>query len=258
MKIWLKFCFIAGLCLVLNACAASKVTLPSEEEQKARWEKFITHTIAEKPYILQGSFRFGDKDNTNRVNYIFWSNGALPLRVDVMAGVGASIAKVREDTEKVLMYLVLEKRAIRMANFGEINPLVSLGMPVPLSFYEMSLLLRGGFNNVLQELHLDSVKSKKAKHEHEKYTYYFSSINMDGLVQLNELGMPVHCEIDNTWAFDLQYEEKNAVLPYRVVISSLIGDYKAILLVKERSTPPVYKAEDLIFELPKGTEILDD
>ncbi len=86
MKIWLKFCFIAGLCLVLNACAASKVTLPSEEEQKARWEKFITHTIAEKPYILQGSFRFGDKDNTNRVNYIFWSNGALPLRVDVSAG----------------------------------------------------------------------------------------------------------------------------------------------------------------------------
>lgn len=258
MKIWFRICFVLGVCMVLNACAPGKVTLPSAEEQEARWQKFTTHTISENPYTLQGSFRFGDKDNTNRVNYIFWSNGSLPLRVDVMAGVGASIAKVREDTEQVLMYLVQEKRAIRMENFGEMNPLVSLGMPVPLSFYEMSLLLRGGFNQVLQELQLDTVKSKKAKKDHEKYTYYFSSINMDGMVQLNALGMPVHCEIDNAWAFDLQYEENNAMLPYRVVISSLIDDYKAILLVKERSTPPIYNAEDLIFELPQGTEISAD
>lgn len=258
MKIWHKLCFILGLCLILNACVAGKVSIPSPEEQEARWKKFITHTIAEIPYTLQGSFRFGDKDNTNRVNYIFWSNGELPLRVDVMAGVGASIAKVREDTKQVLMYFVQDKRAVRMENFRDINPLVSLGMPVPLSFYEMSLLLRGGFNQVLQNLHLDSVKSQKAKKDYQKYTYYFSSVNMDGMVQLNDLGMPVHCEIDNTWAFDLQYEEKNGKLPQRVVISSLIDDYKAILLVKERSTPPIYNAEDLMFELPKGTEISED
>lgn len=61
------------------------------------------------------------------------------------------------------MYFVQDKQAILMDNFDEINPLVSLGMPVPFSFYEMSLLLRGGFNQVLQDIHLDSVKSKKAK-----------------------------------------------------------------------------------------------
>jgi hypothetical protein len=145
-----------------------------------------------------------------------------------------------------------------MENYHEMNPLVSLGMPVPISFYEMSLLLRGGFNQVLQELNLDSVKTfEKAKNEFEKYSYYFSSINMDGLLQLNENGMPVHCEIDNTWAFDLSYDEKT-MLPSRVVISSLIDDYKAILLVKERSNPPQYKKEDLIFELPTGTEFIKE
>ena len=82
MKIWFRICFVLGFCMVLNACAPSKVTLPSAEEQEARWQKFTTHTISENPYTLQGSFRFGDKDNTNRVNYIFWSNGSLPLRVD--------------------------------------------------------------------------------------------------------------------------------------------------------------------------------
>lgn len=258
MKIWLQLCFILGLCIQLNACTAQKVTLPSIEDQQSRWEKFTTATIDERPYTLQGSFRFGDKENTNRVNYIFWSNGSLPLRVDVMAGVGASIAKIREDTEEVLMYLVQDKKAMLMQNYHEINPLVSLGMPVPISFYEMSLLLRGGFNQVLQELNLDSVTiSEKAKNEFEKYSYYFSSINMDGLVQLDENGMPVHCEIDNTWAFDLSYDEKT-MLPYRVVISSLIDEYKAILLVKERSNPAQYKEEDLIFELPKGTEFIKE
>ena len=66
---------------------------PNMEEQEGRWKKFIQRSIEEKPYALQGSFRFGDSKNTNRVNYIFWSNGAVPLRLDVMAGVGASIAK---------------------------------------------------------------------------------------------------------------------------------------------------------------------
>lgn len=258
MKLWLKFCFILGLCVHLNACVTQKVTLPSVEDQESRWEKFTTAAIDEHPYTLQGSFRFGDKENTNRVNYIFWSNGSLPLRVDVMAGVGASIAKIREDAEEVLIYFVQDKKAMLMENYHEMNPLVSLGMPVPISFYEMSLLLRGGFNQVLQELNLDSVKTfEKAKNEFEKYSYYFSSINMDGLLQLNENGMPVHCEIDNTWAFDLSYDEKT-MLPSRVVISSLIDDYKAILLVKERSNPPQYKKEDLIFELPAGTEFIKE
>lgn len=258
MKLWFNICFLVGLCIQLNACVTKSVTLPTLEEQEARWEKFISHTIDESPYTLQGSFRFGDKDNTNRVNYIFWSNGSLPLRVDVMAGVGASIAKVRENTDEVLMYLVQDKKAMLMENYHEMNPLVSLGMPVPISFYEMSLLLRGGFNQVLQNIHLDTVKtSKNAKRDYEKYSYYFSSINMDGLVQLNDNGLPMHCEIDNTWAFDLVYEEKS-MLPHRVVISSLLDDYKAILLVKERSTPPQYKDEDFVFELPKGTEFIKE
>lgn len=258
MKLWLNICFLVGLCIQLNACVTKSVTLPNLEEQEARWEKFISHTIDEKPYTLQGSFRFGDKDNTNRVNYIFWSNGSLPLRVDVMAGVGASIAKVREDTDEVLMYLVQDKKAMLMENYHEMNPLVSLGMPVPISFYEMSLLLRGGFNQVLQDIHLDTVKtSKNAKRDYEKYSYYFSSVNMDGLVQLNDNGLPMHCEIDNTWAFDLVYEEKS-MLPHRVVISSLLDDYKAILLVKERSTPKKYNDEDFVFELPKGTEFIKE
>ncbi len=257
MKFWLKFLFLIWICVQMSACAASSVSLPNMEEQEGRWKKFIQRSIEEKPYALQGSFRFGDSKNTNRVNYIFWSNGAVPLRLDVMAGVGASIAKILESKERILMYFVQDKQAILMDNFDEMNPLVSLGMPVPFSFYEMSLLLRGGFNQVLQDIHLDSVKSKKSKTDYKKYTYYFSSLKMDGLVQLNKDGLPVHCEINNEWAFDIVYDD-TAKLPSRVVISSLLDDYRAILLVKERSYPKEYTEEDLRFPLPDGTEILNN
>lgn len=257
MRYWIRFLLLIGVCLQFSACATSQLSVPTLEEQEARWQKFLSRSVKEQPYTLQGSFRFGDSSNTNRVNYIFWSNGGLPLRVEIMAGVGASIAKITENTDDILMYFPQQKKAVIMENFDEMNPLVSLGMPAPLSFYEMSLLLRGGFNQVLQDLRLDTVKTKKSKIDYQKYTYYFSSLKFDGLVQLNSGGLPKHCEINNEWVLDLSYEE-NAAEPHKVVIRSLTDDYRAILLVKERSTPPLYNEEDFHFALPADTKILKD
>lgn len=251
----IRYVLLALLCAAVTACAGNNVSLPTQEEQDMRWKKFLAHDVEIKPYTLQGSFRFGSSSGTNRVNYIFWSNGELPLRVDIMAGVGAGIAKITENKDDIVMYFPQEKKAVFMANFEEMNPLVSLGMPAPLSFYEMSLLLRGGFNKVLQELSLDTVKSGKAKEDHKKYSYYFSSLKMDGMVQLDDNGLPRYCEINNEWAFDLTYEE-NTFYPHKVVITSLIDDYRAVLLVKERSFPAPYKDEDFNFALPADTKIL--
>ena len=257
MRFWIRWILLLGLCLQTAACAADRISLPTPEEQEARWQKFLAHKTEDRPYALQGSFRFGDSSNTNRVNYIFWSNGTLPLRVEIMAGVGASIAKITENTDDILIYFPQQKKAVIMGNFDEMNPLVSLGMPAPLSFYEMSLLLRGGFNQVLQDLRLDTATSRKVREDHEKYTYYFSSVKFDGLLQLSSDGLPRYCEINNEWAFDLSYEE-NSQVPDKVVIRSLTDDYRAILLVKERSNPPLYKEEDFHFALPADTEILNN
>lgn len=254
IQFW-KWAAVIFLCLQATACATNNLSVPTPEERDMRWQKFLSREIETKPYALQGSFRFGNSAGTNRVNYIFWSNGDLPLRVDIMAGVGASIAKITENKDDIVMYFPQDNKAIFMDNFEEMNPLVSLGMPAPLSFYEMSLLLRGGFNKVLRDISLDTVKSRRAKEDFEKYTYYFSSVKMDGTVQLDNDGLPRHCEINNEWALDLSYEE-NTHFPYKVVITSLIDDYRAILLVKDRTYPALYKDEDLRFALPADTKIL--
>ncbi len=251
----IKYALLVFLCMLATACAGNNLSMPTQEEQDMRWQKFLAHDIEVKPYTLQGSFRFGSSSGTNRVNYIFWSNGELPVRVDIMAGVGASIAKITENKEDIVMYFPQEKKAVFMGNFEEMNPLVSLGMPAPLSFYEMSLLLRGGFNKVLQDVSLDTVKSRKAKDDYKKYSYYFSSLKMDGMVQLDDSGLPRYCEINNEWVLELSYEE-NTQYPHKVVITSLIDDYRAILLVKDRSFPAPYKDEDFKFALPADTEIL--
>ncbi len=252
-NIVILFCLI-----LLNACAAqNELLIPDENDQENRWKLFLANKVEEKPYTLQGSFRFGNSENTNRVNYILWSNGSLPLRVEIMAGVGASLAKVAENKKQITMYFPQEKRAVIMDNFDEINPLISMGMPVPISFNEMSFILRGGFSQIFKDLTLDNVKSKTTKKEYEQYTYYFSSKKMEGLVQLDKFGKPIYCEVNDEWAFEISYDEETN-LPYKVVISSKLEDYKAILLVKERTFPKKYEESDLKFELPDHTEICNN
>lgn len=249
-KIVFLFCLI-----LLNACVAKQdLLVPTQEDQENRWKLFLENKIDEKPYTLQGSIRFGNSENTNRVNYILWSNGNLPLRLDIMAGVGASIAKIAETKNEITMYFPQEKRAIIMNNFEEINPLISMGMPVPISFKEMSFLLRGGFNQIFENISLDLVKAKKAKKEYQRYTYYFSSKKMDGLMQLDMFGKPIYCEVNDEWIFEISYDKKEHI-PYKVVIRSKIEDYKATLLVKERSFPTKYDVKDFQFALPNNTEI---
>lgn len=258
MKKWYHVVFCVVFCILVSACAKQEIKVPTAEEQESRWQKFVQRKVEEKPYTLQGSLRFGDSKKTRRVNYIFWSNGAMPLRVEIMAGVGASIAKIMEDTDNIIMYFPQDKKALYMGNFDEMNPLVSLGMPVPISFYEMSLLLRGGLSQVLENLHLDTVKTKSSENDHETYSYYFSSSKMDGVLQLDKDGFPIHCEINEEWSFDLTYDEGESKLPQRVVISSLVDDYRAVLMVKERTYPKPYDKKDFVFALPKDTKILKD
>lgn len=244
--------------IFLNACVAKQELLvPTQEDQEKRWQLFLENKIEEKPYALQGSIRFGSSENTNRVNYILWSNGTLPLRLDIMAGVGASIAKIAETQKEITMYFPQENRAIIMDNFGEINPLISMGMPVPISFNEISFLLRGGFNQIFENISLDLVKAKKAKKEYQRYTYYFSSKKMDGLMQLDVTGKPVYCEVNDEWIFEIFYDKKEQT-PYKVIIRSKIEDYKAILMVKDRTFPVKYSKSDLKFTLPAQTEICNN
>lgn len=98
------------LCAAVLLCACAKqppVELGTETQTQleSRWLKFTALSAAPAtPYRLQLSLRFGAKGDTRRVTALFWGNSERQLRLDVMAGVGAVVAKILEDGQHFLVY----------------------------------------------------------------------------------------------------------------------------------------------------------
>ena len=92
----------ALLVLSLQACATRGTeigTSAPSDASNAAWQAYQGYASARAsdhdPYRLSGSLRYGSQGDTRRVETLLWSNGYLPIRLDVMAGIGALVADVR-------------------------------------------------------------------------------------------------------------------------------------------------------------------
>jgi len=245
------------LLIFLSACATSKPTIPLtpplRSEAQSLWDKFLVAENTLQPYTLSGSLRFGYVNETHRVNYILWSNGELPLRLDIQAGIGASIAKIEETEKTLLIYFPQEKRAILVDGGSQVSALLTLGMPMPLSFLDLSHLLRGNLPHAFQGIKLKSIDLEEGASVEEKYIFHFENKELFGSMRLNSFALPVNCDINDEWQISIDYNQDNK--PYKVKLSSLFDGYKAILLVKDRKDAHTYPSELLKLTLPQNTPI---
>ena len=104
------------LCLIVlmfmaSACARQPVTVPPADGA-GRWQAFVARSeaIKEAPYLLNASLRFGTEGDTRRVTALLWGNDSRSLRMDVMAGIGAVVAKIWESGDEFLVYSPTENR----------------------------------------------------------------------------------------------------------------------------------------------------
>lgn len=98
------------------------------------------------PYRLSGSLRYGSQGDTRRVETLLWSNGYLPIRLDVMAGIGALVARIQETQDSFTAYAPNENKAI--VHKGPQRVQLNFGRPVPFSLRDFSSLMRGRFHEV--------------------------------------------------------------------------------------------------------------
>ena len=89
---------LAIIFFVLALCACAKKTVvetPGDTVLADRWNQMlaISKESTKAPWRMQMSLRFGDEGDTRRVTGIMWGNNDRKLRLDVMAGVGAIVAK---------------------------------------------------------------------------------------------------------------------------------------------------------------------
>ena len=134
--------------LSLQACATRGpeigASAPSDASSAA-WQAYQSYASARAsdhgPYRLGGSLRYGSQGDTRRVETLLWSNGYLPIRLDVMAGIGALVARIQETQDSFTAYAPNENKAI--VHKGPQRVQLNFGRPVPFSLRDFSSLMRG-------------------------------------------------------------------------------------------------------------------
>jgi outer membrane biogenesis lipoprotein LolB len=241
------------LCVLLFAACARQPAAPADPQQAAAaWQRYSALTQAYSQPVAarqQISLRFGKQGDTRRVTALLWGNTAKQLvRLDVNAGVGASIANIEESPEKFLFFAQQENKAY-FAHQGQ-RPLLRIGMPIPLRIASVFALLNGDYAALFG--------TSYALTELEKGTilYILSGGELGGALILDEQGRPQQWRQDGSkgWQMSISYAEDN--LPYRIELSHPQG-HSALMLVKNReqlTSPFTEKQMRLI--IPQGTALL--
>ena len=252
MKKLVIFCCLALLC----ACARQPVLETSPENRavlEQRWQKFAAVSSADKsePYRLQLSLRFGTEGDTRRVTALFWGNSQRQLRLDVMAGVGTTVAKILEDGQHFLVYSPSENKAYFYQ--GATKPLLQVGVPVPFNLVHLADLLNGRYTAVFGNQFDKTAFSADGK------ALYDLQGQPGGRLIINEQGLPVEWQEQANgkgWSMEILYSDDPKPLPCRRNLAQSNGK-RAIVLIKEREkVSQPFTKEQMALTLPDDAPLL--
>jgi hypothetical protein len=253
----LLLCAAAGA-VCLPACSPRRPAPPADAadmpDARALYGEYTAKTAREsrRPSRVTASLRFGGNDDGRRIVVLLWKNADGPIRLDARAGIGADVAKIRQDDARFLAYSTQEKRAYQHDGPG--RALLAYGLPMPFGLRDLSALLDGDFDAVFGPVPPDDAIGTRK----DGPAFALPKPGPGGVLELDRRGMPVKWEEDNAgWTLRFSYEENgDPPLPKRVEARHPSGRY-AVLLVKEREHPEQpFTAEQLELRLPPDTPLL--
>ncbi len=252
----LRLALLALLVLTVQACAprgADLVRQAAPDAAETTWRAYQSYASARAsdhdPYRLNASLRYGSPGDTRRVVILLWSNGTLPIRLDVMAGVGALVARIQETQDSFTAYAPRENKAL--VHTGTERGQLNFGKPVPFALRDFSSLMRGRFHEVFGMA--EGTSPRRLPNGDIAYT--LTGGLLGGTLELRPDGLPVHWSQEGGWDMDISYDDGNPPLPYKFRLTHPDG-YTAILLVKERQKPEGrFSDAQLALDLPGGVDV---
>ncbi len=251
-----KWLFLVTV-LLLSACAPQTAIRPesrvAESEAAAVWNAFEGYSrergMEQGAYRVRGSLRYGKEGDTRRVSLLFWGNGSLPIRLDVMAGVNSLVARLLEAPEAFVVYMPGEEKAL--VHEGPERIQLNFGKPVPFSLQDFSALMFGRFREIFGSA--EGVQPSRTPEGNLRFRLRGGLLQ--GELDLSPAGLPVRWTQPDGWIMDIGYGDETVPLPYRIRLEHPDG-YTAILLVKDREQPETLFTEtQLALELPEGTVV---
>ncbi|MDR3319486.1 MAG: hypothetical protein LBS77_00645 [Desulfovibrio sp.] len=249
----MKNYFFFALAVLLCACAKPQLddlTPEKQAEMETSLQKYLASAdIPSKPFRVQMSLRFGTEDDTRRVTALFWGNDEERLRLDVMAGVGVTAAKIIEDGQHFLIYSPNDNKAWFYQ--GATQPLLQVGVPIPFNLGHLADLLNGRYALVFGKEcgNSDFLQDGLLRCELTSKPGGDLTVSADGLPQVWRENGKGH-----GWKMQIFYSEDTPALPYRLNLTMENGK-RAIVLVKDRENP-ARPFSDVRLALPADTLLL--
>lgn len=245
----MKRLLLLGLCLLCFACAKRPQAPMAPDMQHELWQDMQALSGIQGPYRDQLSMRFGKEGETRRVTAIIWGNNDKELRLDVMAGVGSVIAKIRQDGDHFLIYTPREDKAY--FHEGASRPLLRAGVPVPFDLGQLAALLNGHYEQLFGAKYESAAAGSKGGID------YAIGGKLAGTLTLGEKGLPLAWrQKKGGWTLNLGYDETSPLLPRSLKLTNDKGQ-RAIILVKERENPDrAFDREQMELVLPESATLL--
>ncbi len=240
---------------------------PESGDKAARlWQRYTARAAVAQsitgPFRVSANLRYtAASGESTRVSALLWGNGKAaspyPLRLDLLAGIGSVVAKIREDSTSFVAFAPDDKTAYTHAR--DDRTLVSFGVPIPLALDDLTLLLTGHGDKLFLPAGTRTDSGVPPEHNltADGASYLINNAPLPGILELSDTGAPVawHEQRADGWRIEIEPEDENPLLPRKLRISHPKG-YSALILVKEvsRVSPP-YTTTQMDLPLPPGTAV---
>ncbi|MBN2141240.1 MAG: hypothetical protein JW718_09580 [Desulfovibrionaceae bacterium] len=251
----------------LCGCGPKSLTGPDFSGPAQAWQWFRQAYCRPAPrasgILTEASFYYFKGNKTNRTTLRFWGDLDLPLRLDVSAGVGTSLAFFREDADGLLAYYPDKGQAFSHAD--PIKAARCLSLPLSFSLKDLAALLSGDLAGFAPES-FDRAGPAPGK----GYAFGFRTGRVRELT-LDRLGRPATLRGEGNggpgasgpWELTFSYPldaSSARVLADRLTLVMAEGA-KGVLRIKGREFKArPWPASSLALRLPQGTNLrlLDD
>lgn len=251
------------VCALLASCAPKTPPAPIAEEGAAAphpdavWALFLKDAPAAadaEGFSASASLNYAGPQAKSRVSVSFWGNLNYPLRLDLRAGLGSTVALWREDMGEFMAYLP-DKQTAYVHQDGRLG-MAAFGINLPFTLRELALLICGRFAELMPEHYLTVRRTNEGL-----YLFTVATGGRRFSVELTAAGVPVGMRTHESDPWSMEFsgsleDQGLPSLPQKIRMQRSSGE-RAIVFIKElelKNEP--WPVDALTLELPPETRVL--
>ena len=197
------------------SCAPRKV--PLERPPDAIWNDFRSGLAEYGPdvyFLINASISYITPDQRSRVQSRLWGRTGYPIRMDLSAGFGQTIAMWHEDQD--LWQAYFPGQNIKYVHHEGSAGASILGFPTPLNLQQTSMVLLGAFGDLIPD-YFSQVRSHNGM-----WKYYFRDHEVTEVVLAGDGS--VHSISGSAWKVEFSSRREEDGLAYYSRIDMFLSD----------------------------------